>query len=163
MLRACKGERRRAVNTSTIGVLVLGVLLAGVSVAWAHEEAERLPAGPIRQRHELMENLGSRAKEIGNAIRSGTTEGVAENAESIRDASKKIPGLFPRGSTDPKSRANELIWKEWSRFERSAQTLTDTAATLAEAARSGRDVGQASRQMSQACKGCHEAFRQPEE
>jgi cytochrome c556 len=150
------------VNRSTIKVSMLGILLAGVGLGWAQAEGEKLPAGPIRERHELMEELGSRAKKIGDTMRAGKTEGIAENADAIQAASKRLPGLFPKGSSVPGSRAKEEIWKDWDRFERDAQALTDAAGRLAEAARAGQDVEPASGQMFQACKGCHQAFRLPE-
>jgi cytochrome c556 len=149
-------------KTSTIRLSIFAMLLVSAGIGWAGDEMEKLPAGPIRERGKLMEDLGAKAKTIGKTLRDGKSEGIAEAAEAIRDESKRIPGLFPQGSIDPSSRASEMIWKDWDRFEREAQTLTDAAAALAAAARSSKDLEQTSRQLFQTCKGCHEAFRLPE-
>jgi len=150
------------VSTAKIGVLLVGVFLAGLAAAWASTGAEKLPAGPIRDRYELMEEIGSHAKNIGNTIRAGKTDGVAESAKAIRDRSERIPGLFPAGSTHPNSRAKDEIWTDWQGFEEDASALSKAAAELGQAAQSGQDVGPVSRRMFEACKSCHQRFRKPE-
>src|SRR5262245_32378560 len=101
---------------------VLGITLA-CPVARAHEPSHAIPAGPIRERHELMEGIGKNAKIIGDALKAGNETPVAAAAEKIQASAAKIPGLFPQGSTDPKSRAKPEIWTNWAKFEESAKKL----------------------------------------
>jgi cytochrome c556 len=138
------------------------VVLGAVGVVGAHMESEKLPAGPIRDRHELMEGIGKNSKIIGDAVKSGKVDGVAEAAEKIQASAAKIPGLFPKDSTDPKSRAKPEIWAKWAQFEAIAKRLDATAGELATAAKSGGDVPAAAKSMFGTCKTCHDDFRKPE-
>jgi cytochrome c556 len=137
-------------------------VLGAVGVVSAHMESEKLPVGPIRDRHELMEGIGKNSKIIGDAVKSGKVDGVAEAAAKIQASAAKITGLFPKDSTDPKSRAKPEIWTHWKKFEENANLLAGTAGELADAAHSGGDVGAASKKMFGACKSCHDEFRKPE-
>ena len=72
------------------GLTVMG---AAVLVAWAlnaasAHDASDLPAGPIRDRHELMEGIGKNAKIINEALKKGDVSPVA-------DAADKIQSLLP--------------------------------------------------------------------
>jgi len=135
-------------------------LLAG-SLSFAHEDV-KLPPGPIHDRHELMEDIGANAKKIGDALKVKDMKTIAAAAEKIAADAKKIPALFPPGSTSPQSRAKAEIWKDWAAFEKSAAELTTTADAVAKAAQSGGDAGAAAKTMFGNCKSCHDAFREPE-
>jgi len=143
---------------------VVGLVIAGVSVSvWAHEDMDSLPAGPIRDRHELMEGIGKNAKAIGEAIKKGDSKAVAASATNIQTDATKILPLFPEGSTNPKSRAKPEIWKNWAKFKADSQKLETTAGALAAAAQSGGDVKAGSQAMFGACKSCHDDFREPDD
>ncbi len=144
-------------------VVAVFVLFAGVTSASAREiKPEELPAGPIRDRYELMEGIGKHAKVVGDAMKSGDFSHVGEAAGKIHAAAGKILPLFPKGSTDPKSRAKPEIWTDWAKFEAGAKGLEQTSAALAEAAKSGGNVPGAAKKMFHACKSCHDQFRVPE-
>jgi cytochrome c556 len=152
-----------------LGVMtVLGLcLLWGLGRAAAHEHdhghAEKLPPGPIHDRHELMEGIGEHAKKIGAAIKADDKKAVAPEADAIAAKAEKITGLFPEGSTHPHSRAKPEIWQDWKKFEAAAAQLHKDALELAKVARAGGDAGAASRQMFGACKSCHDSFRVPDD
>jgi cytochrome c556 len=144
----------------------MGLIIGCLFVAWqvsAHEHKEDLPAGPIRDRHALMEEIGDHAKKIGGALKQGTTEGVAAEADGISVEAKKINALFPKGSTDPKSRAKPEIWENWTEFERLSAALEKDSTALSQTARDGGDVKAAAHQMFDSCKSCHNQFRVPDE
>ena len=146
-------------------VLMLGVaMLIGVGsrTARAHKAHEGLPAGPIHERHELMEGIGKSAKAIGDAMKTHKNDVIAAAAEKIHVAAGKVTGLFPKDSTHPKSRAKPEIWAKWAEFEKSAKQLEAHSAELAAAAKTGGDVGAAAKTMFGDCKGCHDQFRTPE-
>jgi cytochrome c556 len=142
-----------------MGAMIL--MAGGLRVVSAHE-AKDLPAGPIRDRHELMEGIGKNAKIIGNALKSGDHLKVEEGAGQIQTSASKIAALFPKGSTDPKSRAKPEIWTHWEKFEQNAKDLEARAGELGDAARSGGDSKTAADKMFAACKSCHDEFRVPE-
>ena len=131
-------------------------------VVYAHGESKDLPEGPIRNRHDLMEGIGKNAKIIGDALKAGDLSPVAGAAAKIQASAAKITALFPPGSTDPKSRAKPEIWTNWPKFEDTAKQLEAKAGALAAAAKSGGDVGAASKEMFGTCKSCHDDFRVPE-
>ena len=140
------------------GLMVLG----GLTVVSAHMKTDELPAGPIRDRHELMEGIGKNAKIIGDALKAGNAAPVAGAAEKIAADAPKIAALFPPGSTNPKSRAKPEIWQSWPKFEEGAKQLQAKATAVAAAAKDGGDVGAAAKTLFGACKSCHDQFRVPE-
>jgi cytochrome c556 len=145
-----------------IGTLAIS-LLTWSAFVMAGEHEHDLPAGPIHDRHELMEKIGDNAKVIGDAMKSGDFAPVAGAAEKIRAAADEILPLFPAVSTHPNSRAKEEIWSNWKKFEEGVKQLETTAAALAEAAKGKGDVPTASKALFGACKSCHDQFRKPEE
>ena len=138
-------------------------LAVALPAARAHDmKPEDLPAGPIRDRHELMEGIGKNAKIIGDAMKSGKFDGVADAAAKIQAASAKITGLFPPGSTHEKSRAKPEIWTDWAKFEAETKQLGEKAGALAATAKAGGDVPAGAKALFGSCKSCHEAFRVPD-
>jgi cytochrome c556 len=149
-------------------------------VAWAaggaradehKHDHSKLPPGPIRDRHELMEAQGQEAKDINEAFDLGS-EGfdvgvVQQAAQSIAASAHQIPSLFPKGSTDPNSRALPAIWEgdNFKKFTQLAKQLEDQANSLANAAAAGSDenLQQKANKMFATCKSCHDQFRKPEE
>lgn len=142
--------------------LVLGAAVAAAGIVHAGKGAD-LPAGPIRDRHELMEHIGKNAKVIGDAMKAGKLDPVAGAAREIQADAGKVLALFPKGSTHPDSRALDAIWTDWAKFESINKDFEAKAGELAAAASSGGDVGAASKAMFGTCKSCHDAFRKPEE
>lgn len=138
------------------------MLTCALGVVRAHEPSHKLPAGPVRDRHELMEGIGKNAKIIGAALKAHNFEPVAGAAEKIQAAAPKIAGLFPEGSTHPKSRAKPEIWSNWAKFEATAKKLETNAGALATTAKSRADVPAAAKTLFDTCKSCHDQFRVPE-
>lgn len=138
------------------------VLLLFGTCARAEVKPEDLPAGPIRDRHVLMEGIGKNAKVIGDAMKSGDFSPVAGAAEKIQADAAKIAALFPPGSTHEKSRAKPEIWTDWAKFEEGTKELGVKAGALVVAAKSKGDVPAAAKAMFGSCKSCHEQFRLPD-
>jgi cytochrome c556 len=143
-------------------------LSPGVVLA-EHEGHDKLPPGPIRERHELMEGQGQEAENINGAFDVGE-EGfdvamIQRSAQAIALSAHRIPSLFPKGSTDPNSRALPAIWEHWDKFEGLAKQLEDQANSLANAAASGDDenLQEKSQKMFATCKACHDQFRKPKD
>jgi cytochrome c556 len=138
-------------------------LTFGVAAGQDAESHPKLPPGPIRERHELMEKVGDAAKAIGAASKAGKPADAAAPAETIAAALLKAPGLFPAGSESPLSRAKPNIWTEKAKFDELALKGHDAALVLAAAAKSGGELKGPSSAMFQTCKACHDQFRQPKE
>lgn len=138
-------------------------LSAALAVHASEEGHARLPAGPIHDRHELMEGVGDNAKLIGDSLKAGNLERVASAARDIQAAMGKALPLFPKGSTHPDSRAKDEIWSDWAKFEQTMKDCEARAGELVAAASSGGDASAASKAMFGACKSCHDGFRKPDE
>jgi cytochrome c556 len=148
---------------TVIAMGAIVVMAGGLHVVGAHEV--NLPAGPIRDRHELMEGIGKNAKAIGDSLKAGGGGDrllIADAALKIQTSASKITALFPKGSTDPNSRAKPEIWTHWDKFQANARKLEDAAGVLANAAQAGGDVKPAADTMFGVCKSCHDEFRAPE-
>ena len=122
-----------------------------------------LPAGPIHDRHELMEGIGADAKAIGGAAKIGDKAAASAAATRMQVAAKKIPDLFPKGSVHDNSRAKPEIWENWDRFVELAKDLENAAGGVVKVAAEGGELGATLGPVFATCKGCHEAFRVPEE
>jgi cytochrome c556 len=147
------------------GLLRIGIVIGVLFFAWqvSADDHKDLPAGPIRDRHELMEQIGLHAKKIGEALKSEKRDEIAIEADLISADAKKIEALFPAGSTDPNSRAKPEIWTNWAEFQTLRASLQSNAEALAASARRDGDVREAAKTMFETCKSCHEKFRVPDE
>lgn len=154
----------------------LGVAIGALALAPAvvpadpdkHEHA-KLPPGPISDRHELMEANAQHAENINNAFNLGS-EGfdvaiIQREALVLSNSAAQIPSLFPKGSTDPNSRALPAIWENWDKFQGLAKSLQDSAMSLSNAAAAGDDenLKEKSQKVFANCKSCHDQFRKPED
>ena len=134
-----------------------------------HSGHEDLPAGPIRDRHELMEGQAAQAEEINEAFSIGSegfdTGIIQRAAQGIALSAHRIPELFPKGSTDPKSRALPAIWQNWDKFVALAKQLEEQANSLSAAAGAEDDenLKEKSQKMFATCKSCHDQFRAPKD
>ncbi len=147
---------------STRRALALAAVIL-LAACQATEADEDLPAGPIHDRHELMEDIGMNTKKIGDALKSGDHTPIAGAADEIARLAAKSAALFPEGSTHAKSRALPAIWDKWTEFERLSGELGAKASNLAEVARAGGDVKEAANCLFGNCKSCHDQFRAPDE
>lgn len=144
-----------------VGLLV-GTMVLGIGQRSTAHGDEDLPAGPIHDRHELMEDIGKQAKVIGDALKSGKLDPIGGAAGKIRELTSKALPLFPAGSTHPKSRAKPEIWTKWADFEAGMKKLETDAAAVEAASKSAGDVRGSAQAMFGNCKSCHNEFRVPE-
>ncbi|MEO8605282.1 MAG: cytochrome c [bacterium] len=155
---------RSAAKWLTMGAV--GALMMIPVVGTAHDPSD-LPKGPIRDRNWLMNDLGDQAENINDAFDLGDegfdTEVIARAAGAIAMSAHRIPNLFPKGSTDPKSRALPAIWENWDKFTALAKQLEDQAFKLSQAAGAEDDenLKEKSTKLFATCKTCHEQFRKP--
>ena len=106
-------------------------------------------------------------KLIGDMAKGKTPFDAAKATAAAVDleiTAKKIPDLFPEGSTGHPSDALPAVWKEWDRFTGNAKELEDHANALAAAldAPGQHDWKPALQKVTDACKSCHEDFRSKE-
>jgi len=154
-----------------LAIVSVGLLAFHPGAARSDEKHEhaKLPPGPIRDRHELMKSMGQHAEDINNAFNLGGGEGfdvavIQREAQAISMSAHQIPSLFPKGSTDPNSRALPAIWENWDKFEALAKQLEDKAQSLSNAASAGdtENLHEKAKKVFAICKSCHDQFRRPE-
>lgn len=138
--------------------------LVSAQTVRADDEAWKdLPPGPIRDRIELMEQIGADAKAINEALKAGKPAEAEAPARNIALLSPKFDTLFPDGSMAPESRAKRKIWTSWDQFQAYTTFMKESALAVADAARDGGDVKAASRKMFKSCKSCHQDFRRDDD
>jgi len=74
---------------------------------------------------------------------------------------KKLPSLFPEGSTAKDSRAKPAIWKKWKSFKGRAESMQTVSEFLAESAKDKNGELVAVMVKGTRCNDCHKPFRAP--
>lgn len=140
-------------------VVLAGFFVAGA--AWAHEGA----TGVVKERMDLMSDIGDQMKTIGKMMKSGPYDTAVLATASGRIAEHGGPALlelFPEGSIQETSEAKEEIWTDWPKFQALAGNLQASAEALKDLAEEGAGkelTGPAFGTLAGTCKSCHETFR----
>jgi len=131
-------------------------------VALAHEGHEHA-TGVVRDRMELMTDMGKRLLAISKRLRANKElDRIAPDARAIRDASGKITSQFPPGSTQSPTAAKPVVWQQWDDFGEKAKKLQTEAEKLSTTSPSDGDaLRKQFRAVAYACDGCHETYRVP--
>ena len=155
-----------------VAILATGMIMAipaGLRADDDDDVTNKLPAGPIRDRHVLMHEIGDQAENINDAFNVGS-EGCDTAILQLagRVNALEVPRIadhFPKGSTDPNSRALPAIWTKWDDFVKLAKQLEDQAQKLSTAAgaEDDEDLKGKAKKMFGTCKSCHDQFRKPED
>jgi len=154
MLRPTKPTKHRAITLAMIG------LAAFTTLALAHEGA----TGVVKERMDLMKGQQKQMKLIGDMAKGKTSFDAAKAAAAARDlgtTTKKVPDLFPEGTSGHPSEALDAIWKEWDHFTANAKDAEAAANELASSldGAGGQDWKPAFQKVTDACKSCHQDFR----
>ncbi len=135
---------------STLSAFVLSAVLSvGASLALAHGGA----TGVVKERMELMENIGKAMKTL-TAIFKGERDydagAVKAAAGSIRDhAGAQLTKLFPESSLDEPTETLPTVWQDWDEFDALAGQLAAYSDALVRAADNPRGPGAGSGRMGQ--------------
>jgi cytochrome c556 len=160
--------RRTARWVAILATGMIATLPAGLR-ADEDDITSKLPAGPIRDRHVLMKEIGDQAENINDAFNDGAegfdTSIIQRAGTVIAMDAHRIPELFPKGSTDPNSRALPAIWTKWDDFVKLAKQLEDQAQSVSAAAgaEDDEDLKGKTKKMFATCKSCHDQFRKPKD
>jgi cytochrome c556 len=146
-----------------VGICALGLVACENKVETAPVAAEA-----VAQRQDLMKDNGAHAKAISEFVENGkgTAADVKMHAEALQANAKRIPSLFPAGTSAEdmpnRSYAKADIWTKWPEFEKAAYELEEQAEKLAAVAETG-DAAAIKVQFASlgknACGACHQAFR----
>jgi cytochrome c556 len=115
----------------------------------------------IEKRQKAMQGNSADGKAIKGAVESKDYATIETKAKDIMGTAEKIPGLFPKGSTQGKTKATSAIWEKSDDFAKAAKNLSKAASELAAAAKAKDDaqVAVKVKALADACDSCHDAFR----
>ncbi len=112
--------------------------------------------GIVKQRMDVMVDIGRAMKSIRNGLDRSRPDAVREAAGRIARHARHIPMLFPEGSFHPPSEAEPSIAAKRAEFDRLAAELAAAAEQTAAEADAPRRAAKA---LAAACTQCHDAFR----
>jgi cytochrome c556 len=139
-------------------------VLALTGVVIAHEGA----TGVVKERMDLMKGQQKNMKLIGDMAKGKKrfdAEKAAAAARDLGSTTRKIPELFPKGSSGHPSEALDAVWEDWDQFVEDAKKAEGAANDLAAMLESNppQDWKADFKTMIDACKSCHESFRAEED
>lgn len=123
----------------------------------------------IKERQEVYKEIGKSMKGIGEELKSSSPNvaDIKKFAATIDTDAPKVPSLFPAG-TGPeagvKTGAKAEIWQKPDEFKKDAADFAAAAHALNVAAESGdvAAIKDAAGKIGEACKACHQTFREKE-
>ena len=129
-----------------------------------HVSAEPSAEDAFKYREYIMEAMGGHAGALSMTLRglAGNAQNASKHAEAMANLGTEIGSLFQEGSNVEDSEALPEIWQEPEEFAKAVAKAEDAMAIL-KAAANDNDVqalGRAFRNVADACKGCHERFRE---
>jgi cytochrome c556 len=137
----------------------------GIAVSWAalaHEGHEHA-TGVVRERMELMTDMGKRLLAMSKRLRANKElDRIRPDARAVHELARKITEEFPSGSTQSPTAAKPVIWQQWEDFSEKAKKLETEAEKLSKISAGDGDALRAQfRAVAYACDGCHETYRIP--
>jgi cytochrome c556 len=142
--------------------LISAIVIALSWTALAHEGHEHA-TGVVRERMELMTDMGKRLLAISKRLRANKElDGIAPDARAMHGLAVKITAEFPPGSTQSPTAAKPVIWQQWSDFAEKAKKLATELEKLSTTSSvDGDALRKQFRAVAYACDGCHETYRVP--
>jgi len=118
-------------------------------------------ADVIEKRQQLMKGQSAAVKAVKAAQESKDYATIETKAKELMSSADQIPSVFPKGSTQGKTKATPAIWDKWDEFQGQAKNLSKASGELAAAAKSKDEaaVGAKIKAVSDACGSCHKGVR----
>ena len=144
-----------------ISAVLATLLTAGLSAPIA---AEPSAEDAFKYRKSIMSAFKGHAGAISLITRglAGDPSHVSSHAEAIANLSAELNSIFPDGSNVEDSEALPIIWEEPEEFAEAVANAEEAMAALGAAASDNNveAVGRAFHNVGEACKGCHERYRE---
>lgn len=144
--------------------ILLGIVLAGTLAGAAQAQSED---SAIAYRKQVMGVIGNHMKSIVNILKGEVEYGdhLQVHAAGLADAAKIALKPFEQEAVfgdKEETTATLAIWEDWDKFSTGMETMEERAAALQQAVASGDkgQIGAAVKELGQACKECHDNFRQ---
>ena len=121
----------------------------------------------IKYRQAMMKAIGGHMGASTQIVRGKVApEGdLLMHARALAELNAHLPRLFPAGSDFGETKAKPAIWDEPAKFEQATTAARDATAAFLGAVEGGdaAAIAAAHKDVGQACKGCHEDFRQKDD
>lgn len=142
--------------------LISALVIVVSCAALAHEGHEHA-TGVVRERMELMTDMGKRLLATSKRLRANKElERIGPDARAIQELAGKIASQFPPGSTQSPTAAKHVVWQQWDDFTEKARKLQTEAEKLSKINISdGSALRSQFRVVGTACDACHEIYRVP--
>ena len=113
------------------------------------------------KRQKLMKSNGEATKAIKAAAEAKDYATIEAKTKDIMSNGDKILALFPKGSTQGKTKAKPEIWDKWEEFSKNPAKVQKAASELADAAKAKDDaaITVKVKALGDACASCHKVFR----
>ena len=151
----------RKLSPAIVALVVLGL---GLVLVQAQEEE----TPEIDYRQKLMKGQGASMGSIGDILKyklPGGSAHVATHAKNISEYATLIADAFKEEIAAGKTDAKPELWQNWDDFVAKANALNVAGTELAAAAAGGdtRAMMPGVKALGEACRGCHNEYRKPEE
>ena len=115
----------------------------------------------VDKRQDLMKEQSAANKAIKGAVETKDFATIEAKAKDLMGTSERIVSLFPKGSDKGKTKATPAILEKSDDFGKAAKNLSKAAGELASAAKAKDEAAVTAKVkgVSDACGGCHKAFR----
>jgi cytochrome c556 len=142
--------------------LLVAALIAAAPATQAQE-----PENYIKYRQAVMTAIGGHNGAASQIVRGRVSpEGaLAVHAGALEALTRDIPSLFPEGSDFGETGAKPEVWSDRAGFEKAADDARAATAAFAAAVAGGdaEKIGAAFKEVGEACKGCHETYREKDD
>ena len=132
--------------------------LLGASILWA-SAAALADEGAADYRHHTMDAIGGHLSAVVDIFQGKVAHQahLAAHARAIAEMAAIADTLFPEGSIGGNAKA--AIWEQPEAFAEHMQAFQKAAPAFRDAVVGGGDIGGAFQTLGQACKGCHDDFK----
>lgn len=116
--------------------------------------------GAIDYRHHTMHAIGGHMQALSDILRGKVPheDHLSIHAAALASLAEITPTLFPPGSGG--GEALPAIWENPEDFAKRLDDFREAGTGLRAAVEAGGDVMAATRKVGQACKGCHDSYRE---
>lgn len=146
---------------------LIGIVLTSFGgLVLVEAQDDDAPLAEYRQR--LMTGMRAGMASIGDILKYKmpySSDHFVIHAKNIGAYSELIPDAFKKELTAGATDAKPEIWENWDDFVAKAQALGEESAKLAAAAEAGDTAALMPqvKALGDACRGCHNVYRKPEE
>lgn len=141
-----------------VAIVTATLLTTSVTVA------ETLTEDAIKYRHAVMDAMKGHISALSlMAFGKVNDPGfIEQHAVALASLGEELEHVFPAGSGDGETHALPIIWEEPDKFAEALQQAKTATAALRDAVAAGerQQIAKAFNATGDACKGCHERYRE---